>query len=176
LNIYSLRAIPNTILEKQMKERKISLEAISSNYTHNAPSLANCLVYLLAVGKVPRFVFEYFRKRAVPLMEPQPLYPILNLLFRIMYLTKRAFDHLRFMDFSVITGWTGYVLWRSGFIRAWRRAFVPGFTCRGGSTIPGRTGGGEEEVQDGAGPSSAEEMPPVGDHSAKPSRAVDSRP
>ena len=40
------------------------------------------------------------------------------------YLIKRAFDHLRFMDFSVIPGKTGYVLWKLGVIKFWQRFFL----------------------------------------------------
>lgn len=125
LNLFSLRSIPNTELEKQMAERNIDIDKISADYMHNAPTLANCLVYLIAAGRVPRFIYSYFLARARPLMEPQPRYPILTRLCRLIYLTKRAFDHLRFMDFSILTGNTGYVLWRAGVIGFWRRHFVP---------------------------------------------------
>lgn len=127
LNIYSLRSIPNTVLEKQMKERNLEVDEISTNYTHIAPTLANCLVYLIASFRVPLAVYRFFVARALPLTAPQPHYPRLALVCRLLYLFRRAFDHLRFMDFSVVTGKTGYYLWKSGFTRFWRRHFVKRF-------------------------------------------------
>jgi anaerobic magnesium-protoporphyrin IX monomethyl ester cyclase len=121
LNIYSLRAIPNTQLEKQMRERNINIDQISANYTHNAPTMANCLVYLLATCRVPRWLFDFMARRAQPLTTPQPLYPRLNLAFRLLYLSRRALNHLRFMDFSVLAGPSGYWLWRTGLLGWWRQ-------------------------------------------------------
>ena len=34
---------------------------------------------------------------------------------------KKAFDHLRFMDFSVLPGKPGYYLWKFGVISFWHR-------------------------------------------------------
>lgn len=127
LNIFSLRTIPNTELERQMRERNISLDEIAANYAHNAPTLANCLIYLIAAGRIPRFLYNFLLARSRPLPEPQPVYPRLTMLCRALYLTKRAFNHLRFMDFSVVTGRTGYLLHRAGFIRFWGNHFVPRF-------------------------------------------------
>lgn len=128
LNIFSLRTIPNTELERQMRERAISLDEISSNYAHNAPTLANCLIYLIATARIPRFLYNFLLKRARPLLEPQRKYPRLTMLCRGLYLTKRALNHFRFMDFSVVTGRTGYLLQRAGVIGFWDRHFVPRFT------------------------------------------------
>jgi anaerobic magnesium-protoporphyrin IX monomethyl ester cyclase len=125
LNIYSLRTIPNTRLVEQFEELKISLDEISANYTHNAPTLANCLVYLIATLRVPAWLFRWLSKRAEPLMAPQPHYPKLVLFCRLLFFVRRAISHLRFMDFSVLTGKAGYLLWKSGFIGFWTRWFVP---------------------------------------------------
>ena len=127
LNIFSLRSIPNTELERQMKERKISLDDISANYSHNAPTMANCLIYLIATMRVPLFLFHFMLARSRALLEPQPQYPKLSMVCRALYLTKRALNHLRFMDFSVLTGRTGYFLHRIGFIKFWEKHFVPRF-------------------------------------------------
>ena len=47
---------------------------------------------------------------------------------RFVYLARRAFEHLRFMDFSVLTGRLGYALWRLGVITFWRKHFIPKYT------------------------------------------------
>ena len=46
------------------------------------------------------------------------------MLCRVLYLARRGIGHLRFMDFSVLTGKTGYYLWKMGFIKFWQRWFV----------------------------------------------------
>jgi hypothetical protein len=125
LNVFSLRSIPNTRLEKQLEERHISIDEISANYIHNAPTLANCLVFLIGAFRPPRFIYDFLIARAKPVGEHQPLFPRLTLFCRAVYLVKRAFNHLRFMDFSVLTGRTGYLLWRSGLIGFWWTHVVP---------------------------------------------------
>jgi hypothetical protein len=45
------------------------------------------------------------------------------LLCRLIYLLKKGWDHLRFMDFSIIPGRSGYWLWKLGVIDFWRRRF-----------------------------------------------------
>jgi radical SAM superfamily enzyme YgiQ (UPF0313 family) len=127
LNVFSLRSIPNTVLEKRMAERGISLDEISANYVQNVPTLANCMVYLLAIGRVPRWLFEPLARRALPMTAPQPKYRRLLMLLRTLYLTVRGLSHMRFLDFSVITGRTGYFLWRIGIIDFWNRRMVPRF-------------------------------------------------
>lgn len=127
LNVFSLRSIPNTVLEKQMAGRGISLDEISANYIHNIPTLANCLVYLLAICRIPPWLFEPLARRALPMTTPQPMYPRLLLFMRALYLTARGLSHMRFLDFSVVTGKTGYLLWRTGAIGFWNRRMVPKF-------------------------------------------------
>ena len=123
--IYSLRVIPNTELEKQMKEAGIDLEQISAYYAVLNPTLANALMYLITFYKPPRWLFDYLLKHVKACREPQRKYPVLMFVLRAMYLFKKACDHLRFMDFSVITSKTGYVLWRLGIISFWRRFLNP---------------------------------------------------
>ena len=42
-----------------------------------------------------------------------PYRPVLKL--------RRLYDHLRFMDFSVLPGKLGYYLWKFGIINFWQR-------------------------------------------------------
>jgi len=135
LNIFSLRSIPNTILEKQMEERDISIDKIAGNYAHNAPTLANCLIYIIAAIPIPDWLLSWVVKRAHPVTAEQTHYPRLLLFTRLIYLVKRALDHLLVMDFSVLTGKTGYVMWKLGIIQYWRRFFVPKFRPGEGSSL-----------------------------------------
>ena len=123
LFIYSLKVIPNTELEKAMKERGVDLETISANYglTHLPPRAANLILYLLAIRRPPRWLFDRLLRKVEASATPQKEYPKLATLMRTAYMGKRGIDHLRFMDFSIIPGWSGYVAWRLGLIGAWRR-------------------------------------------------------
>jgi radical SAM superfamily enzyme YgiQ (UPF0313 family) len=125
LNVLSLRVIPNSVLARQMQERKLSIDTISANYVGVAPTLANCLVFVLSSVPIPSWLFEKWLGKARPLMSKQEHYPRFLRFCRLIYLFRRAYDHLRFMDFSLLTGWTGYMMWRSGAIAFWQRHFVP---------------------------------------------------
>jgi anaerobic magnesium-protoporphyrin IX monomethyl ester cyclase len=124
LFIYSLKIIPNTELERAMTERGVDLEGISSSYMIIPPRPGNLLLYVLAVWRPPRWLFDRLLKFVKPSSEPQRMYPRLGMLLRSLYLGKRAIDHLRFMDVSVLPGKTGYFLWRLGIVKALSR-FTP---------------------------------------------------
>jgi radical SAM superfamily enzyme YgiQ (UPF0313 family) len=123
-NVFSLRVIPNTVLEQQMKESGIDLDLINENYTVLRPTLANVLLYLLLIARPPRWLFERLLKGVRAYGEEQSSHPILIRLVRIPWLIKQAFRHLRFGEFSVITGYTGYVLWRIGALKLWLKLAV----------------------------------------------------
>jgi hypothetical protein len=123
LLIYSLKVIPNTELEKAMKERGVDIEEISANYSRIPNKAANLLLYVLALWRPPRWLFNRLLGRVRASSTPQREYPILGMVLRTLYVSRRAIDHLRFMDFSIIPGWSGYVAWRVGLIKLWRRRF-----------------------------------------------------
>lgn len=127
LNVFSLRTIPNTQLEKQMEERNITLCSISSGYAHTVPTLANCIVYLLGIARLPRWMFDYMCRWAKPVTEMQGHYPRLTFFCRTLYLIRRGIDHLRFLDFSVLPGKLGFVLWKFGLLARRKRtlAYTP---------------------------------------------------
>jgi len=125
LFIYSLKIIPNTGLEQAMKERGVDLDAISANYSTIPAKAANLLLYVLAVCRPNRRLFDWALKRVESSATPQKEYPRLGMLLRTIYLGKRVVDHLRFMDFSIIPGWSGYVVWRVGIVKLWQRRFNP---------------------------------------------------
>jgi hypothetical protein len=64
------------------------------------------------------------RKKILPVHTEQPLYPILFTTVRSLFYIKKAFDHIRFMDFSVLPGRLGYVLWKTGIIKFWKKLFL----------------------------------------------------
>ncbi len=125
LFIYSLKVIPNTELEKAMRERGIDIEEISANYFAIPPRVGNLLLYVLALVRPPQWLWKRLLKRVEASTTPQKEYPRLGMVLRTLYLMRRAADHLRVMDFSVIPGWTGYVFWRLGLVGLWQKRFTP---------------------------------------------------
>jgi anaerobic magnesium-protoporphyrin IX monomethyl ester cyclase len=121
LNIFSLRVIPNTVLEKQLEEEGLDIEQISANYHALRPTWANVLLYLLMLWRPPRKLFDRMLSRARAYSEPQRSHPVLLRLIRIPWLLQQGLRHLRFGEFSLITGKAGYVLWRLGIVRLLRR-------------------------------------------------------
>jgi radical SAM superfamily enzyme YgiQ (UPF0313 family) len=122
--IFSLKVIPNTDLEKAMKERGIDLEEINSSYIVIPPRAANLLLYLLNLVKPPRWLWKLLLRSVRASGEPQRLYPRLGLVLRTLHLTKRALGHMRRMDFSITPGWIGYACWRVGLVDLWWKRFT----------------------------------------------------
>jgi anaerobic magnesium-protoporphyrin IX monomethyl ester cyclase len=123
LNIFSLRVIPNTVLEQQMKENGIDLERINANYTTVRPTFANILLYILLLSRPPRWLFDRLLKGVRAYSEEQRSHHVLIRLVRIPWLIKQGLRHLRFAEFSVITGYPGYLLWRIGALSLWKKVF-----------------------------------------------------
>lgn len=128
LNIYGLRVIPNTKLAMDVLARGVKIPDIRNNYERHVPTLANLLIYVIVVFKLPRWVYDRLRKKVLPSTMPQKLYPKLTLFFRLLYLARRVVHHLRFMDFSVIPGRLGYILWKIGLVRWWHKHMLPKYT------------------------------------------------
>ena len=127
LFIYSLKVIPNTELERLMKERGIELDEIDSGYFVIPPRVGNLLLYALCLVKPPRWLWKLLLRRVRAPSERQPMYPRLGATLRTLYLSRRGLSHLRRMDFSIFPGWTGYVLWRLGIVGLWQRRINPRF-------------------------------------------------
>lgn len=125
LNIFSLRIIPNTVLEEQMKEHGIDLEQISANYMSLRPTFGNVLLFLLMWYRPPRWLFDRLLKKVRAHSEEQKSYRLLLFLVRIPWLLLQGMRHLRWGEFSVITGYTGYVLWKTGILKLWWKLFRP---------------------------------------------------
>lgn len=131
LSVFSLRLIPGTELEKQIKAAidagELEMEGIDKNYKAVAPTLANALLFLTAAVRLPRPLFEYLLRYAKPSHEPQRRVPVLLFLCRSLLFARRGLSHLRVMDFSVLPGRIGYFLWKIGWIGFWQRHFVRRF-------------------------------------------------
>jgi radical SAM superfamily enzyme YgiQ (UPF0313 family) len=125
LFIYSLKVIPNTELEKAMKERGIDIDEIDSSFFVIPPRVGNLLLYVLCLVKPPRWLWKLLLRRVRASTEAQPIYPRLGVVLRTLYLSRRAIAHFRRMDFSIFPGWTGYIMWRLGLVGLWWRRFTP---------------------------------------------------
>jgi anaerobic magnesium-protoporphyrin IX monomethyl ester cyclase len=118
LNIFSLRYIPNTELGRQLASLDIEVEGIDKNYTTVKPTFANLLMYMVALVKLPRPVFEYLLRFAKPYRESRAVPRLLITLFRLLYMVKRAYFHLKWADFSVAFGRFGWMLRRRGLLKS----------------------------------------------------------
>lgn len=125
LNIYALRIIPNTQLAKDIEAKGLDVPSIETSY-HSAyqPTLGNVLVFVLPVWRMPQRIFRVLRNKVWPTLSEQPHYSLSLAICRTAYLFRRAFDHLRFMDFSVLPGKAGYLLWKVGVLHFWHRFFL----------------------------------------------------
>ena len=124
LFIYSLKVIPNTQLEKAMKERGIDLDEIDATFMSIPPRVYNLLLYTLCLWRPPEWLWKQLLKRVQASTEPQKEYPRLGTFLRGAYLSRRALSHLRKLDFSAIPGRTGFWFWRLGLIGLWRKRFT----------------------------------------------------
>jgi len=118
---YSLKVIPNTGLEKAMKERGVDLAKIEATFFIMPPRVANLLLYVIALFRPPQWMWRLMMSQVRASHEPQRLYPRLGLVLRTLYLCKKAWEHFRVMDFSTIPGRSGYVFWRLGFVSFWQK-------------------------------------------------------
>lgn len=128
LNIFSLRVIPNTALAAAIEARGIHIDDIRTTYTRPQPTLSNATVFLLAAMQPPGWLYRWLRARALPSHLPQKQYPTLMMAARFAYLVKRASDHLRMLDFTVLSGRPATWVWKLGVTRFWHRHIFPRYT------------------------------------------------
>lgn len=121
LNLFALRVIPNTRLAAALAERNLSVPEIHSEYFNHLPTFGNILIYLIMLFNLPSSIYERFRRKILFSAAAERRYPRTLILLRLLYLVKRALDHLRFMDFTVITGRVGYLLWKVGIVGSWQK-------------------------------------------------------
>jgi len=122
LNIFALRIIPNTALAKDVEGKGFDVPSIQKDYlTGFHRTMGNVLIFALAAMKIPNWLYKILRRRVYPVQTKQKQYPTLFYIVRMIYLFKKGYDHLRFMDFSVLPGKPGYYLWKTGIITFWQR-------------------------------------------------------
>ena len=121
LQIYGLRIIPNTTLADDLKKMNISLKDISKGYLIVEPTLANVMIYMLTTFKPPRWLFDYFLKRAEPYTVKQKQHYILLFFFRTLWLFKRGIIGVAHMDFTELPGRLGWICWKLGMVKFWRK-------------------------------------------------------
>lgn len=125
LNIFSLKVIPNTVLEEQMTEAGLDIETISQNFHVLRPSWSNILLYLLILWRPPRWLFERLLRRVRACGEPQASHGVLLMLVRILWMFKQGVRHMRRADFSMMTGGLGYTAWKLGGLSLWLKLCTP---------------------------------------------------
>ena len=121
LFIYALKVIPNTELEKKLRELGVDIEEISATFMAIPARVNNLLLYTLTICRPPEWLWKRLLTRVRASTEEQKLYPRLGRVLRGMYLTRRALSHLVKLDFSATPGRTGYYFWRLGLIGFWRK-------------------------------------------------------
>jgi radical SAM superfamily enzyme YgiQ (UPF0313 family) len=120
LQIYGLRVIPNTKLAEELAKRNVTIQDISKGYLIVEPTLANAMVYMIAVFRPPKWIFEILLKYAQPYNVEQTKHYFLLFIFRILWLFKRGFIGLLHMNFSELPGKFGWICWKLGIIKLWR--------------------------------------------------------
>ena len=125
LNVFALRAIPNTELANDLMRRGVDIEDIKTSYLIAAPTLANCMVYLLTVFRPPKRIFNYLLKYAKPFTEEQLHFPLVFFFSRALWMLKRAYYHVKFLDFSVFPGRVGWLFYHSGISKLFNRQPPP---------------------------------------------------
>ena len=112
-------------MAKQFEDRGIDIPSITKFYHlgYNR-TLANTLIFTVAFWKMPRWLYKILLKKVYPVHIEQQLYPIFYRFCRTGYLLRRAFDHVRFMDFSLLPGKIGHILWKLRIISFWQRFIV----------------------------------------------------
>jgi hypothetical protein len=82
---------------------------------------------LLTLVKPPRFAFDRLLKGVRGVSDEQKLYPLIFLALHTLYVFKRGFSHLRFMDFTHMPGRIPWLLWKVGIISFWQRRMTRKF-------------------------------------------------
>jgi anaerobic magnesium-protoporphyrin IX monomethyl ester cyclase len=118
MNVFSLRSIPNTELEKQLEDIENNTMAISERGIFNmAPTFANVLVFIVGTFKVPDVILNRLLKYAHPFHHPDPQWPKLLLVCKMIFYVKRGLHHLWYFDFSLAFGNLGWLLWKMGLLK-----------------------------------------------------------
>ncbi|MDR3709841.1 MAG: radical SAM protein [Capsulimonadaceae bacterium] len=119
ITLFGLRVFPNTKLWQYFATHPAFGDPrnINTSYLDTRPTMGNVLLYLLGACKPPKRLFDWMLRRVKGYNEEQSIYPALHMIVKVAYLSKRALDHIKALDFTVIVGaWTYYV-WKLGIIK-----------------------------------------------------------
>lgn len=125
VNIFALRAIPNTELANELLARSIHITDIKTSYLSCAPTLANCMVYLVSTFRPPKRIYNYLLKYVKPFTEKQPHYPLIFIFIRALWMSKRAYLHLKSFDLSIFPGRIGWLVFHTGISKFFKRESPP---------------------------------------------------
>lgn len=132
LNVFSLTTIPGTKLEEQMDERGLSICSVrDSTYSDLAPTLGNCLIYLVSTFSLPNWIFNELLSRSKPAKDTNNFYFFSLVLLRLLHYLKRGLYNIRHMKFSIVGGSLGYILWVLGILDWGRKHLTPNFSLNG---------------------------------------------
>jgi len=119
LTIFSLRVFPGTKLWDYFENNSVKdIRHKAGSYLDTKETMANILLYLLGITRPPKRIFLWLLKYVKGDQEEQRLYPFLHSIVKSAYLSARAFEHLRKLDFTTIAGHWGYYFWKMGFIKS----------------------------------------------------------
>ena len=105
LTIFSLRIFPKTKLwEYFSRNPQIDIRHNTTSYLRTQPTLANITLYLLAIFRPPKILFNWLLRHIHGNNETQPRYPLLHVSIKALYLFSRGIAHLQRRDFSNMNG------------------------------------------------------------------------
>lgn len=114
LNTYPLMVIPGTELQEIAEREGLDLPFI--NPGKMSPSLANVLIFFVALVRPPDWLLERLLKKLTDSEGTQPTYPHLFKILRFLYVTRRALLHVWFGNLSVIPNRLSLLSWRTGLV------------------------------------------------------------
>ncbi|WP_420905484.1 B12-binding domain-containing radical SAM protein [Candidatus Magnetaquiglobus chichijimensis] len=117
INFHSLRSVPNSALEKQLQEMNSEVLQLTHSSEVLSTTFANAVLMLIATFRIPDGVLKRLLPHCKPSHESSQAFGLFYWSCRTLYLGKRLLDHLRFFDFSVVLGRTGWWLWRLGLLK-----------------------------------------------------------
>ena len=113
LTIFSLRIFNKTKLYDYVQSNPRLIKYFKdSSYLDTRATINNIAFYMLGTFKPPKFIFKHLLDLLRREDGLNREHPFLFKSFKLLYLSKRAFDHLFKFDFSTIVGGWIYYLWK----------------------------------------------------------------
>jgi len=115
LFVHSLRIIPDTEMEKDLAMQNIFAKDIGSVLGNVKPTFGNAMFYLLSVVKPPMWFYSFAIKRIKPFEKDVPTSPFFHLAY-LLYKVRLFIDRIKALDFSILPGKLGWILWKLGIV------------------------------------------------------------